>query len=156
MAEIDPDLIKMYQCINWNTGTHGGVINTSVEIDSGATNGIFADVSDSYRLAGTTDYRKVFIRNENAETYTTVKCWISANTPSTDDAVWICLGTTNDVVTTASTYDYYQPDGKTHIDVLEAGNLVEDDSFSLWIKRVVGVGSSGYNNNTFEIKVENS
>ncbi|WP_305064618.1 hypothetical protein [Methanococcoides sp.] len=66
---IDPALIKWYQCLTWTEGsTHGGDIDTGNEITSGADQNIFDDVSNAQRIAGVTEYRKIFIRNEYADT----------------------------------------------------------------------------------------
>ena len=153
---IDPDELKWYQCDEWEeSATHGGVIDTTATITDNTMNNVFDDVSDAERIAGDTDYRKIFFRNENADDYSNIKVWIETNTPA-DDAVHIALGTSDDTADIAATYDFYQPDSKLHADVLEPGTLGENASFGLWIKRVVPAEADGYENNSFVLKVENS
>ncbi len=89
MALVDTAL-KFYQCTTWTEGaTHGGAVNTSAEITSGVSQNIFDNVTDAERSSGVTMYRKVFFRNENADSYNGTKAWIQTNTPSTDTAVTI-------------------------------------------------------------------
>jgi hypothetical protein len=93
MGTLSATLLKWYQCTNWTeAATHGGAIDTGNEITTNTSNNIFDDVSDAERSAGDTDYRKIFFRNENDDTYTTPKAWIDSNTPCTGDAVWVQLG----------------------------------------------------------------
>jgi len=92
MGVISSALLKWYQSAVWAQGNaHGGAIDTAAAITSGAMNNVFPNVTNAQRIAGLTDYRKVWFRNENADDYTTVKGWIQANTPATNDAVWIVL-----------------------------------------------------------------
>ena len=154
---IDVDLLKWYQCNEWEeTATHGGTIDTASEITDDTLNNVFDDVSDAERIAGDTDYRKIFFRNENADDYSGPKVWIETNTPAAGDEVFIALGTADDVLSAATAYDYYQPTSKAHADVLEPVTIGEDESFSIWIKRVVTAEADGYENNYFVLKVENS
>lgn len=85
---IQASLIKWYQCATWNEGdSHGGDIDTGNEITSGVDQNIFDDVTNDERVAGDTDYRKIYIRNENADSWNSVKCWISQFTDSADDEI---------------------------------------------------------------------
>jgi hypothetical protein len=80
--------LKWFQCTTWTEGaTHGGAVNTSVQITTGVSQNIFDNVTDAERQSGITMYRKVFFRNENADAYNNVKAWIQANTPDTQTAV---------------------------------------------------------------------
>lgn len=93
MGTIAATLLKFYQCTNWtDTSTHGGAIDTGSEITTNTSQNIFDHVTNAERAAGDTEYRKIFFRNENADTYTNALAWISSNTPYTSDAVWIQLG----------------------------------------------------------------
>ena len=77
MTEITAANLKLYQCATWTEGsTHGGDINTSAEIASSGDQVIFDNVSNAERVAGDTEYRKVYFRNENATT-ASFKCWIN-------------------------------------------------------------------------------
>ena len=48
------------------------------------------------------------------------------------------------------------PDSKSHVDVLVAGDIIQDDYKGIWIKRIVDVGGAGYTNNTFTLGFESS
>ena len=86
--------IKVYRSAFWNEGDdHGGDIDLANEISlSKIEQNIFDDISDAERVAGDTDYRKIFIRNENEVTWAAVKAWISQFTLSTDDEISVLLG----------------------------------------------------------------
>lgn len=94
--------IKVFQCAFWNEGNdHGGDIDLANEISlSKIEENIFDDVTDAERVAGDTDYRKIFIRNENAETWAAIKAWISQFTLSTDDEISVLLGGTKSKAST--------------------------------------------------------
>lgn len=95
MGVIDANNLKWYKSTNWTyAATHGGNIDTTATITSNVANNIFSDVSDTWRSSGTTDARKVFFRNENADSYTPPKYWISANTPAVNDNVYLTLAGT--------------------------------------------------------------
>lgn len=120
--------IKWYQCRTWTEGaTHGGDIDTGNEITSGADQNIFDDVTNDERVAGDTEYRKIFIRNENADTWNAVKLWIESNTPATNDTVSIALGTNAGTQTSEGTgLTYVTPTSKVHVDVLTVGDLAQN------------------------------
>lgn len=94
--------IKVYRSAFWNEGDdHGGDIDLANEISlSNIEQNIFDDISDAERVAGDTDYRKIFIRNENEVTWAAVKAWISQFTLSTDDEVSVLLGGTKSKAST--------------------------------------------------------
>jgi len=93
---FDVKNLKVYQCAFWNeSDDHGGDIDLANEISlSKIEQNIFDDVTDAERVAGDTDYRKIFIRNENLETWAAVKAWISQFTLSPDDEISVLLGGT--------------------------------------------------------------
>lgn len=85
--------LKWYKCLTWAEGTtHGGGVDTSSAITDNTSENIFDNVSDAERVDGDTEYRKIFLRNENADSYTLVKAWIDANTPATNTHVTILAG----------------------------------------------------------------
>lgn len=155
---IDPALIKWYQCTTWAEGsTHGGDIDTVNEITSGADQNIFDDVTNAQRIAGVTEYRKIFIRNENADTWAAVKLWIAQFTDSPDDEISIALGTNAGVQSVEGVgATYVSPDSKVHADVLSVGDLAQNAYKAIWIKRVVTASANGYTNNSFQLAAESS
>ena len=151
---VDSDNLNFYECLTWTEGaTHGGDINLANKITTDTFENIFDSVTDSERIAGDIDYRKIYIRNDNVgdnPDWNQVRCWISQFTSSTDDEISITAqGTDADTQATASAYIYYQPDAIDHGDVLNLGNLVSLDYHHIWIKRIVAVASSKYPSNSF-------
>ena len=155
---IDPASIKFYQCATWaEGGSHGGDIDTGDEITSGADQNIFDDVSEAERLAGDTEYRKIYIRNENADTWSTVKAWIDTFTPAVNDEITIKLGTPAGIQSVEGVAaGYVSPDSKTHADVLAVGDLAQNAYKAIWIKRVVTAAGKGYTANNFKLAFESA
>lgn len=150
--------IKFYQCATWAEGdTHGGDIDTGSEITSGADQNVFDDVTDAERFAGDTEYRKIYIRNENADAWNAVKAWIDTFTPATNDEITVKLGTNAGVQSVEGVAGgYVSPDSKAHGDVLSIGNLAQNAYQSVWIKRVVTAAGDGYTTNNFKLAFESS
>jgi len=150
--------IKYYQCTTWAEGdTHGGAIDTGSEITSASDQNIFDDVSNAERSAGDTEYRKIYVRNENADTWEAVKLWISQLTLATNDEISIKLGTSEGVKSVEGVAaGYVTPTTKGHADVLTVGNLVQNASKAVWIKRIVAAAGDGYTDNTFILAFESS
>lgn len=157
MAIVEAN-IKIYQCTVWAEGSsHGGDIDTGNEITSGVDQNIFDDVSNAERVSGDTEYRKIYIRNENADTWSAVKCWISQFTPATNDEITIKLGTNAGVQSVEGVAaGYVSPNSKTHSDVLNVSDLTQNAYQSIWIKRIVTAAGDGYTENSFKIAAESS
>jgi hypothetical protein len=97
---VKASLIKFFQCAVWVEGVaHGGAIG-AVEISSGLLNNIFDDVSDAERVAGNTDYRKIYVKNTNADTWAAVKAWVALFTESEDDEISVLLAGTKSTEST--------------------------------------------------------
>ena len=94
--------IKFFQSAFWiESDDHGGDIDLANEISlSKIAENIFDNVSDAERVSGDTDYRKIFVRNENEETWALVKAWIAQFTLSTDDEISVLLGGTESKLST--------------------------------------------------------
>ena len=86
--------IVVYQSRFWTEGDdHGGDIDLAHEISMDKIiNNIFDDVADSERVSGDTEYRKIFVRNENLQNWADVKAWIEQFTLSADDEITILAG----------------------------------------------------------------
>lgn len=154
---IDPTQIKVYQGTVWAEGdAHGGDISAT-EIVSGADQNVFDDVTNAERVAGSTEYRKIFIKNLNAATWNLVKLWIDTFTPAINDEVSIALGTPSGVQSVEGVgATYVSPSSKVHADVLSVGSLDQDAYKAVWIKRVVTAGGNGYTGNNFKLAFESS
>ena len=155
---IQTSEIKFYQCATWVSGeTHGGDIDTGSQITSGADQNIFDDVTEAERVAGDTDYRKIYVRNENADTYESVQLWIDTLTPAVNDEISIKLGTNAGVQSVEGVAaGYVTPNSRGHADVLAIGDLVQNAYQSVWIKRIVAAAGDGYSQNNFKLAFESS
>jgi len=153
--------IKFYQCQSWLSGeSHGGDIDTgsgSGEITSGVDQNIFDDVTNLERVDGDTDYRKIYVRNENADTWESVKLWVDTFTPAANDEISIKAGTDGGIVSgEGNTAGYVSPSSKAHGDVINIGDLAQNAYASVWIKRIVAAAGDGYTENNFKLAFESS
>jgi len=153
---VDSDNLNFYECLTWTEGaTHGGDINLANKIITDTFENIFDSVTDSERIAGDTEYRKIYIRNDNVgddPEWMYVRCWISQFTLSDDDEIYITSeGDNSDTQADAVAYAWVQPDNITHVDVLNLGNLDTLEYHHIWIKRVVGALSGAYPSNSFTL-----
>lgn len=89
MAIEEANLKKYHSATNSDAAANGGAVDTGAEITSGASQNIFPNITNAERLTGVTKYRKIYLRNENADAYNNVLAWIEANTPSTDTALTV-------------------------------------------------------------------
>jgi hypothetical protein len=130
------------------------VINTAAEIASSGDQVIFDDVSDAERIAGDTEYRKVFFRNENADTVN-IKMWIETPYSATNETISVDEGTASGIQTTVgegADGTYVTPTSIGHADVLDLGAIAQNTSKAVWIKRVVSAAGNGYVGDSFQIK----
>lgn len=149
--------IKFYQCATWSEGaSHGGDIDTGAEIVTATDQNIFDDVSNSGRIAGETNYRKIYLRNENADTWLSVSGWIDQLTPASNDEVSIILGTNGEVQSDVTGYSFVSPSGKLDTDALLVGDLAQNEYQAVWIKRIVSAAGDGYTENNFKLDFESS
>lgn len=122
----------------------GGVITTAV------LNNLFANVGGAEASAGSTKFRALFIRNENATlTLSAIKLWISAISPSTDTLFAISLATEgeNSSIQTIANEDAV-PGGQTFTSPTTKGtgltvpDLSTDEYIGVWVRRIVSPGAS--------------
>ncbi len=228
MAITEANLKKYHSATNSDAAANGGAVDTASGITSGSSQNIFPNITDAERNSGATKYRKVFLRNENADAYNNVLAWITANTASGDTAITISgagsfsqqgnnvaitgitftfasstsvvasadchlaiaegeriFNSTDDTVaaarvvssisgdgltiTLASAYagttgagkagtvcaatgnTFVAPTSSAHADVLNLGDLTQNQSIGVWIKYVVDADSDGYTDDTFTI-----
>jgi len=149
-GSVDPSKLKFYKCLTWTEGEdHGGGIDLKSPLTSGD---IFDNISDSERDAGDTEYRKIFIRNENLAILYNTRVWISQNTPASADEISVCAsGTDSDIQQDASQYNYISPSG--YANGCHLGALGPYEYRPIWIRRIVIAGGEGYKDNSFEITV---
>jgi hypothetical protein len=144
MGAITAANLKLYQCATWaEDNSHGGDISAT-EIAATGDQLIFDDISDAQRISGVTEYRKIYLKNLNADT-ASFKCWINQNYPSTTEVISIALAqSTSDTQAAAAAYTYYSPTSIGHANVLDCGSLAQNGYKGIWIKRVVSAGGNGY------------
>jgi hypothetical protein len=144
MGTITAANMKMYQCTTWAEGTtHGGDISAT-EIASSGDQIIFDDITDAQRIAGVTEYRKVYFKNINADSIN-IKAWINTAYTAANEVISIALAqSTSDLQSAASGYTYYTPTAITDGTVLDCGALAQNAYKGVWIKRVVSAGGNGY------------
>jgi hypothetical protein len=124
-------------------------------------NKIWDDVSKADSLAGDTEYRGLFLRNNHsADGMTTIKIWVSANTPGQDN-IKIALAT--EAINTAIEVLANENTAPAGINFntlnpvdLASGLAVPDLAFSaykgLWVQRVVPAGvTAAVTENTFRL-----
>jgi len=86
--------IEMYK--SNGTNSTGGTI-TATAITDATLNNLFDDVTADEALAGATEYRKIFVKNNHGSlTWTSVIFWRSTNTTSTDDEISLGIGSAAD------------------------------------------------------------
>jgi hypothetical protein len=148
---------KFYQATSWvYASTGGGTINTSGTITTNTLSNIFATVTNEQRLSGTTLYRKIFMKNEDATQFPAAKAYISASSPSTYSQIWITSGTAGDFQSAATSYSFVQPYSVGDASALSFGTVAIGDSATIWVKLVVASNSLGYDANTFTITVNDT
>jgi hypothetical protein len=156
MGEILDTNLKIYRCQTWTPEgtTHGGLINTGAEITGSTDQLIFDDVTDAERASGATgadatQYRKIFFRNENADSSPFV-VWIDTQYPSTKEAISIALGTSAGTQTSEGA-------GLTYTTPTTQGTgltftLANNASQAIWIRRIITASSSGWKDDNFILK----
>jgi len=163
MAAVDPANIKWYLSGGADNtsaaASLGGARSTSTQVTADA---LFDDVSGAEASAGHTDYRCIYVRNEDADTLSDCFVWIYSNTASEDTAITIGLDLagkngTADTIATETT----APDPAVTFSAaatkgggLNVGDLAQNDYYAFWIKRVVSESASAVTGDTYTLKIE--
>lgn len=134
-----------------------------VKSSTAAGTDLFDNVTSAEASAGDTEYRCIYVHNAHASlTLTSPKIWIQSNTPSTDTAITIGLGSSavNGTEQTVADEGTAPTGGVTFSTAVDETNGVSlgDIPFgqhrAVWIKRVVGASAAAYNNDTFTLRVK--
>lgn len=135
----------------------GGAANTDPNLSLGgiisstdAAASIFDNVSSAEALAGDTEYRCVYIKNNHGSlTLLAPKVWLQSNTPSGDTAAEISLGTSAVSGTEQTIADENtSPSGTTFVTAaneaagLALGDLAPGATKAIWIKRIVSAAAA--------------
>lgn len=128
----------------------GGAISS---VDVGAS--IFDNVLSSEALAGDTEYRCIYVRNNHGSlTALGLKLWIQINTPATDTTVDVALGSAAISGTeTAVANENTAPSGPSfsaptnEAGALTIGDLAPGAYKAIWIRRTITAGAVAANDN---------
>lgn len=87
--------IRFFKSIN--ADSDGGAIDTGREITSGVTHNLFTQITGSEQLAGGTEYRKFFMRNQHASlSWLAVKSWINSQPSNATLSMGVGLNSADD------------------------------------------------------------
>ena len=123
---IDSTEIKLYKSATVNdTASNGGVLSTD-EVADGVKNNVWPDVPQAERTAGSTKYRKLFIKVANDDDLTLVdpKLFIETHTPG-DDTIVMMAGTQTDTQADADDYTRFYGAGNLDTDVSAAASTID-------------------------------
>lgn len=162
MAAVDPANLNWYLsggAENSSAAASLGGVISSTEVTADA---LFDDVTGDQASSGHTDYRCIYIKNEDADTLSTSKLWIQTNTASADTAITIGLdlagvSATADTIADETTAPDPAVTFSTAVDKangLAVGNLAQNAYYGIWIKRVVGSSAAAVTGDTFTLKIE--
>lgn len=137
--------LKWYQ--SSDPGSTGGVISTTL-IPNNQPSGLFPQVPRIALEEGRVDYRKVFLKNVNAES-------LALNTPglfilfqpTAGEEVGIALGTADD--SDGSNLTYVSPSNKGNALAFDA--LLPDTAQAFWIRRRVNAGQNVFKTSSFQL-----
>lgn len=123
---VDVLEVKLFRALTNNDLSANGGRESYNEIVSGVMNNVFPNVSHAERVAGTTRYRKIFLRNTDDEQFLlfNARFWIDKISPA-DDYFRLALGTPIDTQADVGGYDFFgtgrfdaaRTAGQTSIDV---------------------------------------
>lgn len=162
MAAVDPANLNWYLsggAENSSAAASLGGVISSTEVTADA---LFDDVTGDQASSGHTDYRCIYIMNEDADTLSNAKLWIQSNTASADTAITIGLdlagvSATADTIADENTAPDPAVTFSTAVDKangLSVGNLAQNAYYGIWIKRVVGSSAAAVTGDTFTLKIE--
>lgn len=152
--------IKEYKSTQTSGGIDslGGAI-TATEINDNTTHNLWDIVSSAESSAGDTEYRCVYVKNTHGSlTLQSAKVWIQTNTPSTDTAVEIGLGSSavngteqtvanENTAPTSVTFGTANGEGNA----LSIGNIPSGQHKAVWIKRIVSANAAAYTDDSYVI-----
>ncbi len=138
----------------------GGAIS-STAITSASIANLFDNVSGAESAAGDTEYRCFYVRNSHGTlTLQGASIYIGSNTPSTDSAVEISLGTsavngTEQTIaneTTAPTGTSFSSAAGSG-SALSIGDIPAGHHKAIWVKRIISAAGAAYNADAVTITV---
>jgi len=90
MTIIDSELLMLKSEIVSDVAANGGRMDNNASVTSGVLNNVFPSVFRSERIAGSTKYRKTFLKvaNDDDDTLFNPQIWLDRRTPGDD---WVVL-----------------------------------------------------------------
>lgn len=143
---------------NANGNTSLGGVKSSVAVPTGI-DGLFDAVSAAEALAGSVEYRCIYLHNASgADIMTTAKVWVDANTPSAGTTLAIGVGSAA-VNATEQTVggETAAPSGVSFSEPASAaaglavGTLAAGQHKAVWLRRTVAAGSASSANDTWTL-----
>jgi hypothetical protein len=126
----------------------GGTITDVLIPNQNATSGLFPQVPRQALEEGRVDYRKVFLKNDNAEAIPLSSAGVFLLfQPTAGEVIGIALGTADD--TDGSNLAYTAPDVKER--AIPIGSLAPGASQGIWIRRQVEAGQNPFVTSTFQL-----
>ncbi len=142
---ISPADLKWYQSSLPDSA--GGTI-TATPIPNNQPSGLFPQVPRVALEEGRVDYRKVFFKNENAESLALNNAGVFVLfQPTAGEVVGIALGTPTD--TEGSALTYVAPSTKEA--ALMLGDMSAGQAQAIWIRRQVNVGQNVFETSSFQL-----
>jgi len=149
---------------NTNPNASLGGARSTTEV-AGTINNLFDDVSGSESTAGSTEYRCLYFRNEDADADGLISpiLWFTSNTPSATTAMSMGIDPAgkNGTATTISTevevpsgVSFSAPSTKATGLALPSGPYDQNDYVAIWLRRVVDSGTSSATNDPATLRVE--
>lgn len=135
MAIVGSELVYYASAVVNDTNSNGGRISAN-EVVSGSSNSFWPNVPEGDLSAGVTQWRKGFVRVDNAanETASVLRVGLWRPTPG-DDAIYLALGTQTNIQSAFGSPDLYGV-GQLNASVTTGGNeiavLVEDGAVPIF------------------------
>ena len=135
-----------------------GGVKSSVAVPAGV-DGLFDSVSAAEALAGSVEYRCIYLHNASgADTMTTAKVWIDANTPLAGTTLAIGVGSAS-VNATEQTVgsETAAPTGVSFSEPANAGaglavgTLAPGQHKAVWLRRTVSAGAASSPSDTWTL-----
>lgn len=140
----------------------GGGESASEVVFSPTMNNLFDNVDPAEASSGATEYRCIYLQNDHAtDTIIGVKVWINSQTPSSSSSIEIGLdpvgknGTATGPISPSSSapagVSFSAPSSQGS--GLAVGTLNAQDTYAVWIKRVISALAPAAANDPFTLSV---
>jgi hypothetical protein len=143
-----------------------GGIKSATPVMDDTLNNLFDDVTGAEHVAGDTNYRCIYVKNDSAETASNVRIYIDTNTPAIDDTINIGKdlagagdGATTGVADTIAD-EATAPDpavtfttAADYANAIVLGTLTAGQVIAVWIKRIVTAGTTAQSADSAILKV---